>query len=62
MPVLFASRMSQGVFVGHLDRTEASLCITKKGVVRGKKLDKTDTERCLGSDELGLLVWHWLLN
>ena len=32
----FASRMSQGSFVGHHDRTGAVLCITKNGVVRGK--------------------------
>ena len=32
----FASRMTQGVFVGHHDRTGAVSCITKNGVVRGK--------------------------
>ena len=32
----FASRMTQGIFVGHHDRTGALLCITKNGVVRGK--------------------------
>ena len=33
----FASRMTQGIFVGHHhDRTGAVLCITKYGVVRGK--------------------------
>ena len=32
----FASRMTQGIFVGHPDRTGAVLCITKDGVVRGK--------------------------
>ena len=32
----FASRMTQGIFVGHHDRTGAVLCITKTGVVRGK--------------------------
>ena len=32
----FASRMTQGIFVGHHDRTGAVLCITKNGVVRGK--------------------------
>ena len=31
----FASRMTQGIFVGHHDRTGAVLCITKHGVVRG---------------------------
>ena len=32
----FASRMAQGIFVGHHDRTGAVLCITKHGVVRDK--------------------------
>ena len=32
----FASRMTQGVFVGHHDRTRAVLCITKNAVVRSK--------------------------
>ena len=32
----FASRMIQGIFVGHLDRTGAVLCIIKNGVVRVK--------------------------
>ena len=32
----FASRMTQGIFVGHHDRTRADMCITKNGVVRGK--------------------------
>ena len=31
-----ASRMTQGIFVGHHDRTGAVLCTTKNGVVRGK--------------------------
>ena len=26
------------------------------------KLDKTDTERCLGIDVLGRLVWHSVAN
>ena len=30
----FASRMTQGIFVGHHDRTGAVLCISKDGVVR----------------------------
>ena len=33
----FASRMTQGILVAHRDRTGAVLCITKNGVVRGKK-------------------------
>ena len=32
----FVSRMTSGIFVGH-DRTEAVLCITKNGVVRGTR-------------------------
>ena len=32
----FASRMTQGIFVGHRDRTRAVLSITENGVVRGK--------------------------
>ena len=32
----FASRMTQGIFVGHHDRKGAVLCITKNVVVRGK--------------------------
>ena len=31
--VLFASRMTQEIFVGHHDRTGAVLCITKNGIV-----------------------------
>ena len=31
-----ASRMTQGIFVGHLDRTGEVLCITKSGVVQCK--------------------------
>ena len=31
----FASRVTQGIFVGHHDRIGAHLCITKNGVVRG---------------------------
>ena len=27
-----------------------------------QKLDKTDTERCLGIDELGRFVWHCVAN
>ena len=57
-----ASRMTQGIFVGHDDRTGAVLCITKNGDVRGKKLDATATERCMGLDELGRLVWHVVAN
>ena len=27
-----------------------------------QKLDETDTERCMGRDELGRLVWHAVAN
>ena len=40
----FASRMTQGIFVGHHDRTGAVLRITKNGSCARQKLDKTDTE------------------
>ena len=30
-------KIGEGIFVGHLDRTGAVLCITKTGVVRGKR-------------------------
>ena len=29
--------MTQGIFVAHHDRTEAAMCITKSGVVRGER-------------------------
>ena len=58
----FASRMTQGIFVGHHDRTGAVLCITKKRSCARQKLEKTDTERCLGIDELGRFVWHSVAN
>ena len=32
----FASCVSDGIIVGHHDRTRAVLCIAKNGVVRGK--------------------------
>ena len=54
----FASRVTQGIFVGHHDRTGTVLCITQEWSCARQKLDKTDTERCLGIDELGRFVWH----
>ena len=36
----FASRMTQGIFVGQHDRKGAVLCITKNGSVRGKTLSR----------------------
>ena len=46
--------MTEGIFVGHRDRTVAVLFITK--------LDETDTERCIGLGGLGRLVWHAVAN
>ena len=40
----FASRMTQGIFVGHHDRTGAVLCMTKNGVCARQKLDNADIE------------------
>ena len=39
----FASRMTQGIFVGLHDRTGAVLCIAKNGVCARHKLDEKDT-------------------
>ena len=37
----FASRMTQGIFDGHPDRTGGVLCITKNGVVSiGSRIEK----------------------
>ena len=51
----FASRMTQGIFVGHHDRTGAVLCITKNGVVR----DKSWTRQTL-SDAWESTTWEGL--
>ena len=32
----FESRLTQGIFVGHQDRTGGVLCIAQNGAVRGK--------------------------
>ena len=40
----FASRMTQGISVGHHDRTGAVLRITKNGVVRSKSWKRQNTE------------------
>ena len=54
----FASRMTQGIFVGHHDRTGAVFMYYQQWSCARKKLEKTDTEWCLGIDELGRFVWH----
>ena len=48
----FASRMTQGIFVGHHDRTGAVLRITKNGVVRGKSWTR-QTQAMLGNRRTG---------
>ena len=55
----FTSRMTQGIFVGQQDRTGAVSMIFVHYQGRScarQKLDETDTEQCMGSDELGGLV------
>ena len=52
---LFASRMVQGIFVGHHDRTGAVLRITQNGVVR----DKSWTRQTL-SDAWDATNWDGL--
>ena len=40
----YASRMVQGRYVGHHDRTGATLCMTSDGVVRGKSWTRQSLE------------------
>ena len=54
---LFVSCMTQGIFVGHHDRTGAVLCSAKNGVVRGNRRTR-QTGRCMRRDKLGRFVWH----
>ena len=58
----FAGRMTQGNFDCHRDGTGVVLCITKNGLFVRQKFDETDTERCLGSEELGRLEWLAVAN
>ena len=56
--------ITHGNCAGHHDRTGAVLC--KERCCERHKLDETDTERCMGRDELGWPLWHsmaiwWLL-
>ena len=39
--LLQVGRMTQGIFVGHHDRTGAVLCIIKNGACARQKLDNT---------------------
>ena len=52
-----ASHTTQGIFVGHYDRTRAISCITKSGIVRGKSLTKQTS-----SDAWELTNWEDLLD
>ena len=45
----FASRMTQGIFVRHHDRTEAFLCHHQERSCARQKLDDTATELFMGS-------------
>ena len=49
----FASRMTQGIIVGHHNRTGAVLCITKNGVVRGKSWTRQTLSDMLGNRRAG---------
>ena len=40
----FPSRMTEGIYVGHRDRTGAVLCNYQEWSCARQKLDKTDTE------------------
>ena len=51
----FTSRMTHGTFVGHHDRPGRCWVPYQEWRCARQKLDETDTERCLGIDELGRL-------
>ena len=56
----FASRMTQGIFAGHHDRTGAVVCITKNGVVRGKSWTRqTLSDAWESTDWEGLCATPW---
>ena len=58
--VLFSSRVTQGIFVGHHDRTGAVLCITKNGVVRGKSWTRqTQSDAWQSTNWEGLCGTPW---
>ena len=57
----FASRKTQGIFVGHKDRTGTVLCIAKNGVVRGKSWTRQTQSDAWGAtnwDGLCGTPWH----
>ena len=56
----FASRMTQGIFVGHHDRTGAVLYVTKNGVVRGKSWTRrTLSDAWESTNQEGLCGTPW---
>ena len=58
----FASRMTQGIFVGHHDRTGAVFVYYQEWSWARQQLDETATERCMECYELGWPVWHSVAN
>ena len=55
-----ANRTTQGIFIGHHDRTGALLCITKNGVVRGKNWTRqTLSDACDVTNWDGLCGTPW---
>ena len=57
-----ASRMTQGVFVGHHERTGAVLCITKNGVERGQSWTRQTLSDAWESTNWEGFVWHSVAN
>ena len=58
--VLLQARTTQGIFVGHHDRTGAVLCITKNGVVLGKSWRRqTLSDAWESTNWEGLCVFPW---
>ena len=58
----FASRMTQARNLWWSSGSNGSSFVYDKGVVRGKKLDETVSERCMRRHELGRFLWHAVAN
>ena len=54
--------MTQGIFVGHHDRTGAVFAYYQEWCCAKQQLDETATERCMECYELGRPVWHSVAN